>query len=264
MPAKIRLARHGRRKNAFYHIVVADGRAPRDGKFIKKLGIYNPMTAPATIELDRQLAYDWLMKGAQPTDTARAILRFKGVYYKKHLQRGVKKGALTQEEADAKLTSWIEEKEAKVAERRKAAIQAKLDWRKQVADGVPKSKLAPATSELEDFNQDQETDGLTSEIADVVADSSQTTKETLETSSDILEVVTESSVDEKEAPVVAEEKSGASEDKSGASDEKSATTEETSAVSEEISTSSEEKSGASEESPEEPAKDEPIASAEEE
>ena len=79
MPVKIRLQRRGRRKQPFYHIVVADGRAPRDGRFIEKIGIYNPMTVPATIDLDRDRAYDWLMKGAQPTDTARAILRFKGV-----------------------------------------------------------------------------------------------------------------------------------------------------------------------------------------
>jgi len=153
MPAKIRLARHGRRKNAFYHIVVADARAPRDGKFIKKLGIYNPMTVPATIEIDREGAFDWLMKGAQPTDTVRAILRFKGVYYKKHLQRGVKKGAFTQEEADAKLAEWIEAKEAKITARKEAALQEKLDWHRKVAEGTPKATPAPATEELEAFNE---------------------------------------------------------------------------------------------------------------
>ena len=99
MPVKIRLQRRGRKKSPFYHIVVADARAPRDGRFIEKLGTYNPMTKPATIELNRDSAYEWLMKGAQPTDTARAILRFKGVLYRKHLERGVKKGALTQEQA---------------------------------------------------------------------------------------------------------------------------------------------------------------------
>ncbi len=117
MPVKIRLQRKGRKKRPFYHIVVADTRAPRDGRFIEKLGTYNPMTTPATIELNRELAYDWLMKGAQPTDTARAILRFKGVLYKKHLQRGVAKGAITQEEADKKFNAWLEDKEARVAAR---------------------------------------------------------------------------------------------------------------------------------------------------
>jgi len=91
MAVKIRLQRRGRKKRPFYHIVVADERSPRDGRFIEKLGTYNPMTKPATIDLDRDKAFDWLMKGAQPSDTARAILRFKGVLYKKHLQRGVNK-----------------------------------------------------------------------------------------------------------------------------------------------------------------------------
>ena len=117
MPVKIRLQRKGRKKRPFYQIVVADARAPRDGRFIEKIGSYNPMTKPATIELDRELAFTWLEKGAQPTDTARAILRFKGVYYKKHLMRGVKKGALTMEEAEAKYNQWVEEKEAKIAAR---------------------------------------------------------------------------------------------------------------------------------------------------
>ncbi len=121
MPVKIRLQRRGRKKRPFYHIVAADARAPRDGKFIEKLGIYNPMTKPATIELDREKAYEWLTKGAQPTDTVRAILRFKGVMYRKHLMRGVKKGALTQEAADQKWQEWVDNKEANVAARREEA-----------------------------------------------------------------------------------------------------------------------------------------------
>jgi len=122
MPAKIRLQRHGRRKRPFYHVVVADARAPRDGKFIEKLGTYNPMTKPATIEIDRDRAFDWLMKGAQPTDTVRAMLRFKGVMYRKHLMRGVAKGALTQEQADEKYQAWITEKEAKIETRRQETL----------------------------------------------------------------------------------------------------------------------------------------------
>jgi len=122
MPAKIRLQRHGRRKRPFYHVVVADARAPRDGKFIEKLGTYNPMTKPATIEIDRDRAFDWLMKGAQPTDTVRAMLRFKGVMYRKHLSRGVAKGALTQEQADEKYQAWITEKEAKIEVRRQETL----------------------------------------------------------------------------------------------------------------------------------------------
>ncbi len=130
MAVKMRLQRKGRKKRPFYHIVVADARAPRDGRFIEKLGIYNPMTSPATIDLDRDKAFDWLQKGAQPTDTVRAILRFKGILYKKHLMRGVKKGALTVEEADAKYKEWIDEKEQKIAtriEKNAAERRAKLE-----------------------------------------------------------------------------------------------------------------------------------------
>jgi len=132
MPVKIRLQRRGRKKRPFYQIVIADSRAPRDGRYIERIGTYNPMTKPATIDIDRDKAYDWLMKGAQPTDTVRAILRFKGVYYKKHLMRGVKKGALTQEEAEKKYQEWVDAKEEKIAARfakaaaEKAAFNAKV------------------------------------------------------------------------------------------------------------------------------------------
>ena len=132
MAVKMRLQRKGRRKRPFYHIVVADGRSPRDGRFIERLGSYNPMTKPATIEIDREKAFDWLQKGAQPTDTVRAILRFKGVYYRRHLMRGVAKGALTEEQAEAKYQEWIDAKEAKIAARvaetaaERVALLAKL------------------------------------------------------------------------------------------------------------------------------------------
>ncbi len=142
MPVKIRLQRKGRRKRPFYHIVIADARAPRDGKFIEKIGTYNPMTVPATIELDRMSAYDWLMKGAQPTDTVRAILRFKGVLYRKHLMRGVAKGALSQEEADQKFQEWIDTKEGSTAERRAEQEQKDAEFRAAVS-GTPPPPPAP-------------------------------------------------------------------------------------------------------------------------
>ncbi|MCL4113965.1 UNVERIFIED_CONTAM: hypothetical protein GTU68_035268 [Idotea baltica] len=116
MPVKIRLQRKGRKKAPFYHVVIADARAPRDGKFIENIGVYDPMTKPATIDIDRDKAYDWLMKGAQPTDTVNAILRFKGVLYRKHLMGGVAKGALTEEQATEKYNAWIEAKEEKIRE----------------------------------------------------------------------------------------------------------------------------------------------------
>lgn len=133
MAVKIRLARRGRKKNPFYHIVVANSRSPRDGKFIENIGSYNPLTVPATIELDREKAYDWLVKGAQPTDTVAAILRFKGVLLKMHLQNGVKKGALTQEQADTKLNDWIAAKEAKIKARVDKTNEEKAGYHKMVS-----------------------------------------------------------------------------------------------------------------------------------
>ena len=133
MSVRIRLQRKGRKKRPFYQIVIADARAPRDGKFIERIGTYNPMTKPATIEIDRDKAYDWVMKGAQPTDTVRAILRFKGVYYKKHLMRGVKKGAMTLEEAEAKYQEWIQAKEEKIAKRVEQAKKELRDAQAKVA-----------------------------------------------------------------------------------------------------------------------------------
>lgn len=106
MPVKIRLQRMGRKKAPFYHIVIADSRSPRDGKFIEKIGVYNPTTIPATIEISKDRALDWLQKGAQSTDTVHKILSYKGILYHKHLLRGVKKGVLTQESADEKWNAW--------------------------------------------------------------------------------------------------------------------------------------------------------------
>ncbi|MDI1353327.1 MAG: 30S ribosomal protein S16 [bacterium] len=114
MAVKIRLQRFGKKDAAFFHLVVADGRAPRDGKFIEKLGTYNPNSNPATIELNFDSTLDWLMKGAQPTDTCRAILSYKGVMMKKHLVEGMKKGALTEAQVEQKFSKWLEEKSGKI------------------------------------------------------------------------------------------------------------------------------------------------------
>lgn len=112
---KLRLRRQGRKGKPFYYIVAADARAPRDGRFIERIGSYNPNTNPATIDLNLDDAVRWLGNGAVPTDTTRAILSYKGALYKHHLNKGVTKGALTQEQADAKFAAWMEEKNAKVA-----------------------------------------------------------------------------------------------------------------------------------------------------
>ena len=126
MAVKIRLARRGRKKKAIYDIVVADARAPRDGRFIEKLGIYNPGTNPASIVLESAKAVDWLLKGAQPTDTARSILQHEGVMLRKHLQVGVNKGAITQEVADARFEEWKESKTGRKALLRILCLRKKM------------------------------------------------------------------------------------------------------------------------------------------
>ena len=132
MATKIRLQRHGKKGKPFYYIVVADSRAPRDGKFIERLGSYNPNTNPATIDLNFDKAVDWVSTGATPTDTAKAILSYKGVLYKNHLNGGVKKGALTQEQADEKFAAWVEGKEGKI-DAKKAGLSSQKEEAKKAA-----------------------------------------------------------------------------------------------------------------------------------
>jgi small subunit ribosomal protein S16 len=122
---KIRLARRGRKKLAMYDVVVADARAPRDGRFIEKIGTYNPLTVPASIVLNDDRAFHWLMNGAQPSDTVKAMLSYRGILMKKHLQIGVIKGALTQEQADSKLADWVKSKESKIQAKRDTLSQSK-------------------------------------------------------------------------------------------------------------------------------------------
>lgn len=151
MSVKLRLQRKGRKKKPFYHIVAADIRSPRDGKFIEKIGTYNPMTSPATIDLDSDKALRWMDNGALPTDTVRAILKFKGVLYRRHLQRGVKKGALSQEVADQKYQEFIEEKEQKVAKRIEKTEQEIRDRHISIFGKAPQAAapVAEASSEEE-------------------------------------------------------------------------------------------------------------------
>ncbi|MBS1487948.1 MAG: 30S ribosomal protein S16 [Bacteroidetes bacterium] len=154
---KIRLARRGRKKLAMFDVVVADARSPRDGKFIEKIGTYNPQTVPASIVLKDDRAFYWLMVGAQPTDTIRAVLSYRGVMYKKHLQIGVNKGALTQEQADAKLADWINAKQAKIqakidsvtkskAEQIKSRKSAESKVREARAEAIRKKNEVPAAA----------------------------------------------------------------------------------------------------------------------
>jgi len=131
MPARIRLQRYGKKGKPFYHIVIADGRAPRDGKYIENIGTYNPLTTPATINLNFEKAMQWLKNGATPSDTVKAILSYKGVMYKYHLLKGVAKGALTQEQAEAKFNVWSAEKEDRIANKIKAKELSKKDAKKK-------------------------------------------------------------------------------------------------------------------------------------
>jgi small subunit ribosomal protein S16 len=145
MPTKIRLTRHGRKGKAYYHIVVADSRAPRDGRFIEQIGLYNPGTVPATIELDFEKAMHWLIKGAQPTDTCRAILSYKGVLYKNHLIKGVAKGAFTLEEAEVRFKAWLDEKEKKIQSKHESFERLKADDKKKRLEAENKIRETRAT-----------------------------------------------------------------------------------------------------------------------
>jgi small subunit ribosomal protein S16 len=127
MSVKIRLQRHGKKGKPFYWIVAADARAKRDGKYLEKIGTYNPNLNPAVIDLDVDKAVQWLQNGAQPTDTAKNILSYKGAMLKNHLAGGIRKGALTQEQADVKFAAWLEEKATKVSDKEAGLSQAQSD-----------------------------------------------------------------------------------------------------------------------------------------
>ena len=160
MATKIRLQRHGRKKYAFYSIVIADVRAPRDGRFIEKIGTYNPNTNPSTIDLNFERALHWVLAGAQPTDTARNILSSEGVYMKKHLLGGVKKGAFDEATAEAKFNAWKTEKQnklnavsEKLASDKKAAYEARIASEKktneEIAKKVAEKKAAAEAAKAE-------------------------------------------------------------------------------------------------------------------
>ena len=146
MATKIRLQRHGKKGRPFYYIVVADARSPRDGKFIERLGSYNPNTNPATIDLNFDKAVDWVSTGATPTDTAKAILSYKGVLYKNHLNGGVTKGALTQEQAETKFTAWLESKDGKIQSKKDGLLSKKDADKKAALEAETKKKEAMAAT----------------------------------------------------------------------------------------------------------------------
>ncbi len=193
MPVKIRLQRKGRKFSAIYDIVVADSRAPRDGKFIEILGQYKPGTNPATINLDFDKAVDWLQKGAQPTDTCRAILSYKGVMYKKHLLEGVKKGAFDEAEAEKRFDTWMKEKEAKIQAKKEKLLLSNKDARNAKFEAESKVREARA-AELAKKNAALAAEAKAEEEAEKV----------VEAAEEIVEAV-ENEVSEVEAAVEAVE-----------------------------------------------------------
>jgi small subunit ribosomal protein S16 len=160
MSVKIRLQRHGKKGKPFYWVVAADARSKRDGRYLEKIGTYNPNTNPATIDLDLDSAVKWLHNGAQPTETAKAILSYKGALLKHHLDGGIRKGALTQEQADAKLAAWLEAKAGKVDAKKQGLTKAEADAKakalkaeqeanaKRIAAQAEAAKAAEATEEV--------------------------------------------------------------------------------------------------------------------
>lgn len=167
MSVKIRLQRHGKKGKPYYWIVAADARAKRDGKYLEKIGAYNPNTNPATIELDIDGAVKWLDNGAQPTDTARAILSYKGVLYKKHLAGGVKKGAFTEEEAEKRFNAWLEEKAAKIQAKADGLEKAKADAKVKALEAekaVNEARTAPPVVE-EEVSEEEATEAVVADEA---------------------------------------------------------------------------------------------------
>jgi small subunit ribosomal protein S16 len=210
MSVKIRLQRHGKKGKPFYWVVAADARSKRDGKYLEKIGTYNPNTNPATIDLDLDSAVKWLHNGAQPTDTAKAILSYKGALLKHHLDGGIRKGALTQEQADAKLAAWLEAKAGKVDNKKEGLTKAQADVKakalkaekevnaKRLAAAVQAeadaiAAAAPATEEIV-----AEAEVAIEEIAEVAAE-----EVVAEVAAE--EVVAEVAVEEVVAEVAAEE-----------------------------------------------------------
>jgi small subunit ribosomal protein S16 len=222
MAVKIRLARKGRKKKAYYHIVVADSRAPRDGRFIEKLGIYNPITDPATIEIDFDKALGWLQKGAQPTDTCRAILSYRGIMMKKHLLEGVKKGAFNEEEAENRFQAWMKEKDAKI-EQKMAGIEkteeqlktSRLEAEKKINEAraadiakkrseIAAAEAAAKTAKEEPAAEVEEITETAEEVtAEVTPEVENVTDEVAEESTEAVEEVAEATTEEA-APVEAE------------------------------------------------------------
>ena len=177
MAVKIRLQRHGKKNQPFYHIVIADARAARDGKFIEKIGTYNPLTSPATVNVNIDRACQWLQNGAQPTDTVRSLLRYTGVLYKKHLQGGVTKGAFSQDVADKRFNDWMEEREKKIAAKiskdandknakKREALKAEADVNTKRAEAIAKKRAEAEAAKTAEANAETASEEPAQETAE--------------------------------------------------------------------------------------------------
>ena len=170
MSVKIRLQRHGKKGKPFYWIVAADARSKRDGKYLEKIGTYNPNTNPATIDLNLDQAVQWLHNGAQPTDTARAILSYKGALLKHHLDGGVRKGALTQEQADAKLAAWLDEKAGKVTAKKDGLSKAKDEAKAKALKAEKEANDKRAAAAAEAAKAEEAVEEVAEETAEVAVE----------------------------------------------------------------------------------------------
>ncbi len=211
MPVRIRLQRHGKKGKPYYWVVAADARSKRDGKFLEKLGSYNPNTNPATIELNIDNSVQWLVNGAQPSDTARKILSYKGVLYKHHLLGGVRKGALTEEQAEAKFNAWVEEKAKAIANKEAGLDKEKAEARAKALEAEKEVNEKRALAAAEALNEDAEAE-ITEEAIVVTEEAGAEAEVTEEASATAEEPIAEEPVVEeavkeevaKEEPVAEE------------------------------------------------------------
>lgn len=225
MPVKIRLQRHGKKGKPFYWIVAADARSKRDGRYLEKLGTYNPNTNPATVEVKLDNAVNWLEKGAQPTDTARTLLSYRGVMLKHHLNGGIRKGALSQEEADKKFAAWLEEKEAKIQAKKEGLSQSESELKaKRLADekAVSDKRLADAAAAEAEAAAEEataestEAEEATPEVAEAPAEQTEAPAEEATTEKEAVAEEAEQEAKETEAaeePEASAEQTEASEEK---------------------------------------------------
>jgi small subunit ribosomal protein S16 len=215
MPVKIRLQRRGRKFSKIYSIVVADSRAPRDGRYIETLGQYDPNTNPATIEIDFDKSLEWLQKGAQPTDTCRAILSYKGVLYKKHLLEGVKKGAFDEAEAEKRFEKWMKDKESKIQAKvdklasdkessKKERMAAEVKIKEERALEIEKQRSEMIKKEAAEAAGEEATEEAAEETAEAAAETPGAEAETTEAAEEVAEETaeaTEAEAETTEAPV---------------------------------------------------------------